>query len=135
MYLNCAVLGSLYRPLESLQKNKPISAVTHSLLGDGIPQVDQDAESFLVLTDEQSFEMKVRSSHIICKFCIVETIYFLFDCLKAVDSPKTAAQNKKRPLLKLSLFKSPTFVLICASDFLSLLGALIPYFYLAGIYL
>lgn len=36
-------------------------------------------------------------------------------------------------MFKLSLFRSPSFILVCASSFVQLLGSFVPYVYLTGI--
>jgi predicted MFS family arabinose efflux permease len=41
--------------------------------------------------------------------------------------------SRNRSIFKFSLFRSPSFVLVCTSSFVQLLGSFVPYVYLTGI--
>ena len=40
--------------------------------------------------------------------------------------------SRNRSIFKFSLFRSPSFVLVCTSSFVQLLGSFVPYVYLTG---
>ena len=54
--------------------------------------------------------------------------------MDALDAAVQIKSPKNRSVFKFSLFRSPSFVLVCTSSFCQLLGSFVPYVYLTGIF-
>lgn len=51
--------------------------------------------------------------------------------ITAAGIPPSTSQS----MFKFSLFRSPSFILVCTSSFVQLLGSFVPYVYLTGKFL
>ena len=118
IYLNCGVLGALLIPLKP-QRCSKVQSETVRLL----EQNDTEAPMFEKSPKEVEFN----------------TIHNLKVSEQGKAGRRASGGNIYRKyfsnfskLFKFSLFRSPTFVVICVSSFFQSFGWLVPFMYLAG---
>lgn len=123
IYLNCAVLGSLLVPLKP-QRRKKLQEAVKLLEIDAVPITIEKSPIF----NERKFDPKTLEQG-------------LSNSVKSVKETQTVSVAKEQKLsswaywsniFKFSLFRSPTFVLICMSSFFQSIGWFVPFVYLAA---
>ncbi|XP_059351355.1 LOW QUALITY PROTEIN: monocarboxylate transporter 13-like [Daphnia carinata] len=126
IYLNCAILGSLMIPLKS---HKRVELVTQHSVEMMItkPLIESHNQTKESCPIKQVENLMTYTSKLI--FCFIERQNV--ERRNGMQLLKDSFLNALK-LFKFSLFRSPTFVVICFSSFFQSFGWLVPFMYLAA---
>ncbi|XP_046453404.1 monocarboxylate transporter 12-like [Daphnia pulex] len=140
LYLNCAAVGAFFRPMKRGGRNNKSSqhgtAITLKVMESKTTRdLLENSDPLIVSLDRGQPDM------VVVEDSIVEEELRSTDLTSAHDVPKQVLEalctdqiesSRNRSIFKFSLFRSPSFVLVCTSSFVQLLGSFVPYVYLTA---
>nr|CAH0107194.1 unnamed protein product [Daphnia galeata] len=137
LYLNCAAVGAFFRPMKRRGRNNKSTAMKLKVMeqqSKPTRDVLLDNSDPLLLTLERQPDMAVMEDSSIIEEEL-RSADLTSDVSKQVLDALCTDQiesSRNRSIFKFSLFRSPSFVLVCTSSFVQLLGSFVPYVYLTA---
>lgn len=135
LYLNCAAVGAFFRPMKRGGRKSRGTVIKLNVKR----RQCNTARQLLENTDVSMLALERGQSDMSTEECVIEEELrptdFVEDGTKQVDvlcGTDQMESSRNRSIFKFSLFRSPSFVLVCTSSFVQLLGSFVPYVYLTA---